>query len=94
MRLDTKNDDAGKLRGHVDLVSRTRIEGWAQNEQHPEAPVCLDILVDGKCIGQVLANRYRADLLRPDLVAATTASRNVELGETIDPWCGRGSAIA
>jgi hypothetical protein len=86
MRLDTKNDDAGKLRGHVVLVSRTRIEGWAQNEQHPEAPVCLDILVDGKCIGQVLANRYRADLAQAGLGSGNHSfAYIVELGETIDP---------
>jgi hypothetical protein len=49
------------------LISPTRIAGWAQNERHPEAPVCLDIMVDGECIDQVLANRYRADLSRAGL---------------------------
>jgi hypothetical protein len=38
------------------------IEGWAQNEAHPEAPVCLDVYADGRLIGQALANLYRADL--------------------------------
>ena len=33
----------GTLRGYVDLVSTERIAGWAQNTDHPEAPVCLDI---------------------------------------------------
>ena len=52
----------GELRGYVDRVSATRIAGWAQNVDAPEAPVCLDIFADGQLIGQVLANGYRDDL--------------------------------
>ena len=51
----------GKLRGYVDLVSVNCVEGWAQNIDHPEAPVCLDIYAGGRLIGRTLANRYRAD---------------------------------
>ena len=63
-RLRPPEDEAavGTMRGHVDLVSLNRIEGWAQNIDHPEAPVCLDIYAGGRLIGQTLANRYRADL--------------------------------
>ena len=50
------------LRGYIERVTTDLIEGWAQNVDHPEAPVCLDIYADGRLIGQVLANRYRADL--------------------------------
>jgi Hint domain len=50
------------LRGHIDEMGAGRIAGWAQNPDHPDMPVCLDILADGQLIGQVLANRYRADL--------------------------------
>ena len=67
LRPGSSDDDAGKLRGYVDVISPTKIEGWAQNEQHPEAPVCLDIIVDGECIDRVLANRYREDLCRAGL---------------------------
>ncbi len=52
----------GPLRGYVDAVGPRRIEGWAQNIEHPDAPVCLDIYAGGRLIGQVLANRYRKDL--------------------------------
>jgi VCBS repeat-containing protein len=52
----------GALRGNVDLGSDNCIAGWAQNIDAPEAPVCLDILIEGKAIGQVLANGYRDDL--------------------------------
>jgi len=55
---------AGALRGYVDRVCEQCIAGWAQNADYPEAPVCLDILAGGVLIGQVLANRYRADLAR------------------------------
>jgi hypothetical protein len=58
---------AAPLRGFIDAVGvdRTgvcRIEGWAQNPLHPEAPVCLDVWVDGVLVAQTLANRYRAGL--------------------------------
>jgi hypothetical protein len=52
----------GALRGYVDLVNAHSVAGWAQNEDHPEAPVCLDILAGGQLLGQVLANAYREDL--------------------------------
>jgi Hint domain len=58
---------AGELRGYVDRVSAGCIVGWAQNIDHPEAPVCLDIVAGGRMIGQVLANRYRHDLERAGL---------------------------
>ena len=57
----------GQLRGQVNRVSDNCIAGWAQNTDHPEAPVCLDIYAGGELIGQVLANRYREDLEREDL---------------------------
>ena len=56
----------GALRGYVDLIGHL-IAGWAQNVDHPEAPVCLDIYAGGRLIGQTLANRYRADLERAGL---------------------------
>jgi hypothetical protein len=52
----------GPLRGYVDNVAPRSIEGWAQNADNPEAPVCLDIYAGGQWIGQVLANHYRDDL--------------------------------
>jgi microcystin-dependent protein len=53
---------AGRLRGFIDRLDATCIAGWAQNPDHADAPVCLDILADDRMIGQVLANRYREDL--------------------------------
>jgi hypothetical protein len=55
------------LRGYVDVVSTRLIAGWAQTPEHPEAPVCLSIYAGDRLIGQVLANRYRADLERAGL---------------------------
>ena len=57
----------GALRGFVDLVSARSVEGWAQNVEHPEAPVCLDIYAGGELIGQILANQYREDLKQAGL---------------------------
>jgi Ca2+-binding RTX toxin-like protein len=55
------------LKGHIDRLAPDLIEGWAQNPDHPEAPVCVDILVDDVLIARALANRYRADLERAGL---------------------------
>jgi hypothetical protein len=55
------------LRGHVDVVTPHLIAGWAQNIEHPEAPVCLDIFADDRLIGRTLANRYRDDLANAGL---------------------------
>ena len=54
--------DIGSLRGHIDQIGR-RVTGWAQDEAAPEAPVCLDIYAGNQLLGQVVANRYRADLV-------------------------------
>lgn len=56
-----------RLRSFVDTVSVNCISGWAQNTEHPETPVCLDILAGDTLIAQVLANRYRDDLERAGL---------------------------
>ena len=63
----TEAGNAGELRGHVDGISGGFVKGWAQNAEHPEAPVCLDIFVEGRLIGQALANRYREDLAQAGL---------------------------
>jgi autotransporter-associated beta strand protein len=60
--LASSDKSGGTLRGYIDRVSTRRVEGWAQNAEHPEAPVCLDIFVGGRLVGRVLANRYREDL--------------------------------
>lgn len=57
----------GELCGYVDLVSSHCIQGWAQNAEHPEVPVCLDVYADGRLIGRVLANNYREDLAKAGL---------------------------
>jgi hypothetical protein len=57
----------GTLRGYVDRIGAEIISGWAQNVDHPEAPVCLDVYADGHWVGQTLANRYRGDLERAGL---------------------------
>jgi hypothetical protein len=57
----------GAMRGYVDRINSECIAGWAQNVDHPEAQVCLDIFVDGRLMGQALANRYREDLARASI---------------------------
>jgi hypothetical protein len=50
------------LHGHVDVVTPHLVAGWAQDTEHPEAPVCLDIFAGDRLIGRTLANRCRDGL--------------------------------
>jgi autotransporter passenger strand-loop-strand repeat protein len=53
----------GRLRGSLDAIRDHRIiEGWAQDAQHPETPVLLEVLLGREVIGTVLACDHRADL--------------------------------
>ena len=72
---------APKLRGNIDQIGAGRIAGWAQNPDHPEMPVCLDILADGQLIGQILANRYRTDLETAGLGSGRHAFEFIPPGE-------------
>jgi len=55
------------LWGHVDLISREVITGWAAEDADPNGVVTVSIFVDGMKAGQI-----RCDLLRPDLRNAGT----------------------
>lgn len=39
-----------------------RVAGWAHDAAQPEAPVCLDIVVDGTIVAVTVAAEYRADI--------------------------------
>jgi hypothetical protein len=55
----------GKLRGWVDVVEAPwRIEGWAQDMTRPELPVLLEVLLEDRVIGTVLACQHRPDLAK------------------------------
>src|SRR5205085_8378854 len=41
----------GTMRGCIDMIYPHRIGGWAQNTDHPDAPVCLDILAGSELVG-------------------------------------------
>ena len=59
----TRATTLGALRGAVDQIQDGAVIGWAQNLDHPDAPVCLDVLVDGILVRQTLAETFRPDLL-------------------------------
>ena len=53
--------------GHVDIVTRDRLTGWALDPADPTTPVALQILDGGAPIARVLANGYRPDLAAADI---------------------------
>ncbi|RXH10106.1 glycosyltransferase family 4 protein [Bradyrhizobium guangzhouense] len=50
------------LRGHIDRLDRMRLEGWAQWLDRPDETVMLAVLVDGKQVTRLCADRPRDDL--------------------------------
>jgi hypothetical protein len=48
--------------GHLELVDNGWVLGWAWSALHPEAPVEVDVLVDGVPRARAIANLYRPDL--------------------------------
>jgi hypothetical protein len=57
----------GSMRGKLDLCDGTMVQGWAQDMAYPDAPVCLDIVVDGARVAIVYAEHFRDDLRRADI---------------------------
>jgi hypothetical protein len=54
-----------QIQGCVEVVTASRIAGWAADRAAPEAPVAVELFVQGRRLAQA-----RADRLRPDLVKA------------------------
>jgi len=55
-------ETVGALAGSLDSVSRQRVTGWAQDPDHPDRRVGLAVSIDGRVVGRLLADRFRADL--------------------------------
>ncbi len=56
---------SGPLRGWIDEMSDEGfLKGWAQDIDHPDLPVLLEVLSGNICLGTVLACDYREDLAR------------------------------
>ncbi len=48
--------DFGALSGEVEHFGPEGVSGWARNAAFPDAPVCLDVLVDGEFAGYAYAD--------------------------------------
>jgi hypothetical protein len=53
---------ASAMLGGLDRATPRMLRGWAWNPRWPEAPVTVEILLNGEPVGQALANRERPDL--------------------------------
>jgi hypothetical protein len=54
----------GRLTGNLEQADHSQVTGWVRDEAAPDAPVRLHILAGETLLGEVLANRFRGDLLR------------------------------
>lgn len=62
---DTGEDRRPQIQGCVEVVTPSRIAGWAADRSAPEQPVAVELFWQGRRLAQA-----RADRLRPDLVKA------------------------
>jgi hypothetical protein len=59
-----------KFRGAVDVADARTVEGWAVDEAEPNTQVDVQLFIDGQFVAQ-----RRADLSRPDVLAAGRSTR-------------------
>ncbi|NLH83768.1 MAG: hypothetical protein GX458_23405 [Phyllobacteriaceae bacterium] len=50
--------------GNLDEHDHRHVRGWVYDSKRPNVPVSLDILVNGRLVGQVVADDYRDDLAK------------------------------
>lgn len=53
-----------QLRGAIDVADQTRVAGWAHNPQSPDAPLEVQLFIDGKFYASKLADEFRDDLVK------------------------------
>lgn len=102
------SDDAGRLfgdlLGYVDHCDGAIVSGWAQDTLHPDAPVCLDVVVDGEIVALLYADQHRGDLAPAGigdgchafsmaLPLAGTVAHRVEVRRSADGRALQGSPI-
>jgi phytanoyl-CoA hydroxylase len=51
-----------EIRGSVDRIDQSSVEGWITLVNAPDKKIPLDVVLNGKTIGQCVADRYRKDL--------------------------------
>jgi hypothetical protein len=61
-QADSRTEPA--IRGFVDGVSGTQIDGWAFETAHPTERVVVELRLDGQRVATTVADRHRADLIR------------------------------
>jgi Sulfotransferase family len=59
------------MQGYVDILSRTRIAGWAANSDRPEEEVAVRIIIDGKSVRGVANLEHPMLISRPPFPNAT-----------------------
>jgi hypothetical protein len=60
--LPAASPSRGALRGYIDSTGPDCITGWALDIEAPDRLVVLDVIADGRRLGRVIANVYRADV--------------------------------
>ncbi|HEV7322564.1 MAG TPA: hypothetical protein VGO04_28520 [Ensifer sp.] len=59
-----EQNNSKPLKGRVDAIDQGRVFGWAFDPETPEKRLAIRVLLDGKVIGEALADRNRPDLKR------------------------------
>jgi phytanoyl-CoA hydroxylase len=64
-----------ELRGSVDRIDQSTIEGWITLMNAPEHKISLDVVLNEQTIGQCIADRYRLDLDEAGIAGGRCAFR-------------------
>lgn len=64
IRLEADRDVNVRINGVIDVPRPGRVSGWAIDRSDPEAVVTVQIAREGRPLGEVRADAYRADLER------------------------------
>src|SRR5208283_5118771 len=59
------------LTGHVDVIERGFVAGWAADDQQPAVPVSVCVFVNGQRYAQLRCDLNRPDLAKTDWSGAT-----------------------
>lgn len=51
-----------RFKGYIDKVSESGVSGWAVDHEHPDAPVPLQMFIDGRLVAEFKTTRPRQDV--------------------------------
>ncbi|MEE3500348.1 hypothetical protein [Acidiphilium acidophilum] len=86
------------LRGRLDLATRTRLTGWAQDDRLPNQPVALLVIDNDTLLDRIIANvpaRISPPAASAPAITGSTSASNPACpasASTSSAWCANATA--